>query len=177
MREVHRETDTEGRKKETKRSRCVSSAYTLGDQVARRVLHRVVVEVEVATVMLVVVVVSTGSGLLPTLDSPLCLFVSSIRSCSSRLSSTRSAHSSLLRSFVFLLFASRSLYLLRLSPLQLWHSSVLPSCILLLIVPLQCSFSTFSPSLILSVVISLPSSFSSILRYSSEYRIWSRCHL
>lgn len=162
--EGDREAGTEGRKKETKRSHCVSGAYTLGDQVARRVLYRVVVEV--ATVMLVIVVVSTGSGLLPTLESLLCLFVSSIRSCSSRLSSTRSAHSSLLHPFLFLLFTSHSLYLLCFFLLQLWHSPVLPS--FLPAFPSSCHFN--APSLFLSVVISLPSSFSSISWYLSEYR-------
>lgn len=96
--------------------------------------------------MLVIVVVSTGSGLLPTLESLLCLFVSSIRSCSPRLSSTRSAHSSLLHPFLFLLFTSHSLYLLCFFLLQLWHSPVLPS--FLPASPSSCHFN--APSLFLS---------------------------
>lgn len=85
------------KKKETGRSRCVSVHSPIGTRF-RAVSCLVLIVVEVAVVMLVVVIVSTGSGPPPTLDSPLSL--SLIRSSSLRLSSTRQAHSSLLRPFV-----------------------------------------------------------------------------
>lgn len=95
---------------------------------------------------MVVVVVSTGSGPPPTLDSPLSL--SSIRSSSLRLSSTRPAHSSvLLHSSLF--FSPRVLCISStFSLFSLDSTSVLPSCI---------SFSSFL-SHALSPPPSLPSS-------------------
>lgn len=99
-----------------------------------------IVMVEVAVVMLAVVVVSTGSGPPPTLDSP-SLSLSSIRSSSLHLSSTRPAHSSLLlHSSLF--FSLRVLCISSaFSRFSLDNPFVLPSCISFS--SFSCSFSAF----------------------------------